>query len=70
MKKIYLIISIVVFGLVACENELNQIPISEMSSESFFRNETDFSQAVNSIYASLKNYPERQFHLSEVRSDD
>lgn len=70
MKNIYILISIVVFGLVACESDLNQIPISEMSSESFFRNEADFSQAVNSIYASLKNYPERQFHLSEVRSDD
>ena len=36
MKKIYILLSIIVFGLVSCEDELNQVPISEMSSDGFF----------------------------------
>ena len=70
MKKIYIILSIIVFGLVACEDELNQVPISAMSADGFFANEKGFTQAVNGIYQALSTYPERQFHLSDVRSDN
>ena len=70
MKKIYILLSIIVFGLVACEEELNQVPISAISSDGFFTNETGFEQAVNGIYQALSSYPERQFHLSDVRSDN
>lgn len=70
MKKILILLSIITFGLVSCEDELNQVPISEKSSGSFFLNESDFAQAVNGIYRSLSNYPERQFYLSDIRSDN
>lgn len=70
MKKIYILLSIIVFGLVACEEELNQVPISAISSDGFFSNETGFEQAVNGVYEALRTYPERQFHLSDVRSDN
>ncbi len=70
MKKIYILLSIIVFGLVSCEDELNQVPISSMSSDGFFTSENGFEQAVNGIYQALSKYPERQFHLSDVRSDN
>jgi len=70
MKKIYILLSVLVFGLVACEDELNQVPISEISADGFFQNEKGFEQAINGTYEALSTYPERQFHLSDVRSDN
>ena len=70
MKKILIIFSVLILGLVACEDQLDQKPISEMSVNGFFRNTADYEQAVNSIYQSLRNYPAREFHLSDVRSDN
>ncbi|GEO06093.1 membrane protein [Adhaeribacter aerolatus] len=71
MKKIYYIISgFLLLGLGACEDELNQVPISDASTASFYRNATDFEQAVNGVYSTLRGYPDRAFYLSEVRSDN
>ncbi|MCW0484222.1 RagB/SusD family nutrient uptake outer membrane protein [Gaoshiqia sediminis] len=70
MKKIFILLSIIVFGLAACEDELNQVPISEMSADGFFQDEKGFEQAINGTYEALSTYPERQFHLSDVRSDN
>lgn len=70
MKKIYILLSVLVFGLMACEDELNQVPISEISSDGFFQNEEGFATAINGVYEALSTYPERQFHLSDVRSDN
>ena len=70
MKKILLIFSIIVLGLAACEKQLDQSPISQMSVGGFFRNDADFDQALSSVYNSLHNYPWREFYLSDVRSDN
>lgn len=70
MKKLYILLSIIVFGLVSCEDELNQVPISEMSADVFFQSEKGFEQAIAGTYQALSTYPERQFHLSDVRSDN
>jgi hypothetical protein len=69
MKKIFiLIISIAVFS--ACEDDLDQAPISERSAANFYRNTEDFEQAVNGVYHSLNDYSSIHFYLSEVRSDN
>ncbi len=70
MKRIYLILTIFIIGFYACEDDLNQVPISSISSDGFYTSEAGFEQAVNGIYRSLSSYPERQFHLSDVRSDN
>lgn len=69
-KNIIILLAIFIVGLTACEDELNQVPISAISSNGFFTDETGFEQAINGVYASLSSYPERQFHLSDVRSDN
>ncbi|WP_346860177.1 RagB/SusD family nutrient uptake outer membrane protein [uncultured Draconibacterium sp.] len=69
-KNIIILLALFIVGLTACEDELNQVPISAISSNGFFTDETGFEQAINGVYASLSSYPERQFHLSDVRSDN
>ena len=71
MRKIsILIFSFLALSMVACEDQLDQAPISELGSNNFYRNESDFIQAINGTYAALRFYPDRQFYLSEVRSDN
>jgi hypothetical protein len=65
-----LVFSLLLAGLSACEEELNQVPRSDVSAASFFRNAADFEQAVNGVYNSLRGFPDREFYLSEVRSDN
>jgi hypothetical protein len=53
-----------------CEKQLDQQPISQVSTATFFTNTTDFTQAINGIYSDLRTYPDRQINLSETRSDN
>ncbi|MCY1723073.1 RagB/SusD family nutrient uptake outer membrane protein [Prolixibacteraceae bacterium Z1-6] len=69
-KNIIILLAFFIVGLTACEDELNQVPISAISSDGFFTSEKGFEQAINGVYKSLSSYPERQFHLSDVRSDN
>ncbi|GAA4429093.1 RagB/SusD family nutrient uptake outer membrane protein [Pontibacter saemangeumensis] len=59
-----------VAGLVSCEDELDQAPLSDASAANFYRNSADFEQAVNGIYAQLSPVPDRYYDLSETRSDN
>src|SRR6185503_17623344 len=75
MKKILIILMLI--APMACNDELNQAPISNPSAANFFRNSTDFQQAVNGIYNALganpitgMGYAIRRFELSEIRSDN
>ena len=71
MRKISIFIYFfLILSIVACEDQLEQTPISELGSNNFYRNEADFRQAVNGTYAQLRFYPDRHFYLSEVRSDN
>ncbi|MBN2213453.1 MAG: RagB/SusD family nutrient uptake outer membrane protein [Bacteroidales bacterium] len=70
MKKILIIFSVITFGLAACEDQLDQAPISDLSVAGFFRNESDFEQAVNGVYHSLRGVPSRWMNLSDIRSDN
>ncbi|WP_292246899.1 RagB/SusD family nutrient uptake outer membrane protein [Mesonia sp.] len=69
MRKIY-ILTILSFYLISCSSELEQTPISEIGSNNFYSSEEDFENAVNGIYSTLDIYPNMQFYLSEVRSDN
>lgn len=71
MKNLSIIcILIFMIGLSACEDELNQSPISERGSDNFYQSEGDFIQAINGVYNSLRSYPIWHFELSEIRSDN
>lgn len=71
MKKVFFhTIILFSFLFAACEKELNQVPLSDASTETFYAIPNDFVQAVNATYSSLRAYPDRQLNLSETRSDN
>ena len=71
MKKIYSILIIGVVILVSsCQKKLDQSPISTATTSTFYLQPSDFIQAVNATYNSLRGYPDRLMELSEVRSDN
>ncbi|MDT3403707.1 RagB/SusD family nutrient uptake outer membrane protein [Mucilaginibacter terrae] len=71
MKKIFFLSTIasLVFAT-SCKKELDQVPISSATTETFYKSPLDFVQATNAIYSSLHNYPNRLLNLSEIRSDN
>lgn len=71
MKKIRLTLLLIgLFVWSACEDQLNQKPISSSTTANFYRDASDFEQAVNGVYNALRGYPSRAFYLSENRSDN
>ncbi|MFD1768645.1 RagB/SusD family nutrient uptake outer membrane protein [Sphingobacterium suaedae] len=69
MKKIfYIVIGLGI--LTACDMDLNQQPISDPTSETFFQTENDFVQGLNAVYSATRTYPDRLLNLSETRSDN
>ncbi len=77
MKKIFFIVIIAVVAcLSACTKDLNQVPISSGTTETFYKLPSDFIQGTNAIYNGLRGgtnlpgYPDRLLNLSEIRSDN
>ncbi|TXK48921.1 RagB/SusD family nutrient uptake outer membrane protein [Pontibacter qinzhouensis] len=71
MKKYSVVIySFLALSLLACEDKLDQFPLSDASAANFYRNAADFEQAVNGVYGQLRPVPERYYDLSETRSDN
>jgi len=70
MKKIFFILITMVGIFSSCEKDLNQVPISTATTQTFYQQPSDFIQAINSTYNSLRGYPDRVLFLSEVRSDN
>src|SRR6187401_3074256 len=71
MKKLLyttLAASVIVFA--ACTKDLNQVPISSATTETFYAQPQDFVVASNAVYNSLRTYPDRLLNLSETRSDN
>jgi starch-binding outer membrane protein, SusD/RagB family len=77
MKKyIYIVASTLVFALTSCESQLDQLPLSQGTTESFYATPNDFIQARNATYsiafhgAGTYGYANRVLNLSETRSDN
>ena len=71
MKKTLLsALAISVLMLSACDKDLEQAPISNGSVPTFYKTADDFTQAINSVYSNLRDYPDRQLTMSETRSDN
>lgn len=69
MKKLTIFLLLLgFFG--SCKMDLDQQPISDATSETFFQTTNDFVQGVNALYNGLQKYPDRLMNLSETRSDN
>ncbi|HET9502515.1 MAG TPA: RagB/SusD family nutrient uptake outer membrane protein [Hymenobacter sp.] len=71
MKRFLLLITAAcTLALGGCEKDLDQVPISNGSVDTFYKTATDFDQAMTAVYATLRGYPDREIILSEARSDN
>lgn len=71
MKKFFFVLLAgVSLLIVSCTKQLNQIPISEATTATFYTIPNDFIQGVNAVYNNLRPYPDRLLNLSETRSDN
>lgn len=70
MKKILYTLLAGTFLTSACEKELNQEPISNNTTDTYFAAPNDFLQGTNAIYNDLRTFPDRLLNLSETRSDN
>ena len=71
MKQISYIITLALSILfISCSKELDQIPISQGTTLTFYQSPSDFVQGVNAVYSCLRAYPDRLLNLSEIRSDN
>lgn len=70
-KHISLLLSAaLIFGMISCEEVLDQAPISNLGSNGYYRNASDFNFALAGVYSTLRSYPVRHFDFFEVRSDN
>ncbi len=67
-KIIYIALSLGILS--SCDIDLDQQPISEASSDTYFNTVNDFTQGLNAVYSSARGYPDRLMNLSETRSDN
>ncbi|PZX55867.1 putative outer membrane starch-binding protein [Algoriphagus ratkowskyi] len=71
MKKYILVILVASFALTGCEDFLTVVPETQLSSATFYKNQTDFEQAVNAAYVPLRSIiNDRAWLLSEMHSDN
>lgn len=70
MKNIFSTIIAVIILFTSCKKDLNQVPLSTATTATFYQQPSDFLQATNTIYNSLRGYPDRLMNLSEIRSDN
>ncbi|MCH5685396.1 RagB/SusD family nutrient uptake outer membrane protein [Niabella sp. W65] len=66
----YLIIFLGAIIATGCAKDLNQQPISSLTTQNFYLQPADFTQGLNAVYNSLRTYPDRILNLSETRSDN
>ena len=60
-------------GIVSCENYLEKAPLGQLTSENFFKDELQATQAVNAIYAHLRSFNVHVFSyigITDIASDD
>ncbi|WP_339707059.1 RagB/SusD family nutrient uptake outer membrane protein [Algoriphagus aquimarinus] len=71
MKKYILAILVSSLALTGCDDFLTVVPETQLSSATFFKNRTDFEQAVNAAYVPLRTITnDRSWLLSEMHSDN
>ena len=72
MKK-YFIITILllsIMGIHSCEDFLNPLPISEMTTSSFYKTDSEVEAGVIAIYDGMQKYVQLEWAMTEMRSDN
>jgi hypothetical protein len=70
MKKLIYILLAGTAVITSCKKSLDQQPISNNTTDTYFTAPNDFLQGINAVYNDLRTYPDRLLNLSETRSDN
>lgn len=71
MKAKIITVCLAGFIITGCSKNLDIVPQTTLSSATFFKNESDFKQAVNATYAPLRSiYNDHDYILGEMHSDN
>jgi hypothetical protein len=70
MKKLIYILLAGTTVITSCKKSLDQQPISNNTTDTYFTAPNDFLQGINAVYNDLRTYPDRLLNLSETRSDN
>jgi hypothetical protein len=70
MNKILLLITGASIGLISCNKDLNLVPLTNLSSASYFQDRSQFQQAVNGAYTNLRTVAFTGIYMDEMRSDN
>jgi len=70
MKKLIYILLAGAAVITSCKKSLDQQPISNNTTDTYFGAPNDFLQGINAVYNDLRTYPDRLLNLSETRSDN
>jgi len=69
-KTLYTILVTGTVLITSCKKSLDQLPISNNTTDTYFTAPNDFLQGINAVYNDLRTYPDRLLNLSETRSDN
>ena len=69
LRQVILTISIVTL-YTSCSDQLNLEPISDIGANEFYKNTEEINLAVVGIYNSMQNMLDKEFVLTELRSDN
>ena len=69
-KTLYTILVTGTVLITSCKKSLDQLPISNNTTDTYFAAPNDFLQGINAVYNDLRTYPDRLLNLSETRSDN
>ena len=64
MKKLIYILLAGTTLITSCKKSLDQQPISNNTTDTYFSAPNDFLQGINAVYNDLRTYPDRLLNLS------
>ena len=68
--KILFMFILSLFAFTGCEDFLNQQPVSQISDKNFYKTQADLETAIVGAYDRLQAVYQREFALTEMRSDN
>ena len=68
LKKILIVLILTVFTVTSCTEDLELVPVSQISTSSFWKSENDVAGALNGMYVRFRLTTENQYYWGEMRS--
>lgn len=68
LKKILIVLILTVFTVTSCTEDLELVPVSQISTSSFWTSENDVAGALNGMYVRFRLTTENQYYWGEMRS--